>query len=59
VDQVEHYESAERYLLDAGRAARNSDSMQSSERIVALVKLAEAHMKMIPFAPMAMPSRPL
>lgn len=58
MDQSEHYETAERFLLDAGRAARNSDSMQSSERIVALVKLAEAHMRMIPLAPLRMPERP-
>ena len=59
MNQLEHYETAARFLLDAGRAARNSDSMQSSERVTALVKLAEAHMKMIPLAPMSMPDRPL
>lgn len=59
MDQLGHYKMAENYLKAAGRTSSLSDSLQSSERVTALAKLAEAHMKMIPLAPMAMPDRPL
>lgn len=59
MDQLEHYERAEEYLDVAGRVVGRSDSMVTSEHVVALVRLAEAHMKMIPLAPMSPQSRPV
>lgn len=58
MDQQEHYDKAEMFLARAGIRAERYGDEASSERMFALVKLAEAHMKMIPLAPMSMPSRP-
>lgn len=58
MNQIDHYEKAEFYLAMAGSVASRSSSEVSSERIVALVSIAEAHLKMIPLAPMAPVKRP-
>lgn len=55
----DHYNKAERLLEKAELILTQAHSETSVDKAREYTRLAEAHMKMIPLAPMAMPDRPL
>lgn len=57
MNQEDHYAKAERLLEKAELVLTQAYSETTVEKSRAYTRLAEAHMKMIPLAPMSMPKR--